>query len=218
MPPKGRRTKKGMENDHEITEEGLPVTPSAGGEIRDKAAVVNGPFEDLLDLQNANGQGNSSGNDVADADAPALDPTEKNGDAAAGGDNAADNDASGDDDAASEMAPDDGDDGYLSDDSDEHLEPDSLSTVIALKPPLKRIMKDPAIILTSTGGSREDWVCVQTACEKARGNRFEQATAHIASARHKGGLRKEGSTTRASKYSQKLPPFKKEFVIKQAKQ
>ncbi|CAI5532115.1 unnamed protein product [Closterium sp. Naga37s-1] len=82
---------------------------------------------------------------------------------------------------------------------------------------LKRIMRDPAVILTSTGGAREEWVCVQTVCEKAQGNRFEQASAHIASARYKGGLRKEGSATRASMFSQKLQAFKKEFIVKPAK-
>ncbi|CAI5502592.1 unnamed protein product [Closterium sp. Naga37s-1] len=82
---------------------------------------------------------------------------------------------------------------------------------------LKRIMRDPAIILTSTGSAREEWVCVQTVCEKAQGNHFEQASAHIASARHKGGLRKEGSATRASKFSQKMLAFKKEYTAKPAK-
>ncbi|CAI5528740.1 unnamed protein product [Closterium sp. Naga37s-1] len=76
---------------------------------------------------------------------------------------------------------------------------------------------DTDLILTSTGGAREEWVCVQTACEKAQGNRFEQASAHIASARHKGGLRKEGSATRASKSSQKLLAFKKEYITKPMK-
>ncbi|CAI5524432.1 unnamed protein product [Closterium sp. Naga37s-1] len=82
---------------------------------------------------------------------------------------------------------------------------------------LKRIMRDPAVILTSTGSAREEWVCVQTVCEKAQGNHFEQASAHIASARHKGGLRKEGSATRASKFSQKMLAFKKEYTAKPAK-
>ncbi|CAI5523897.1 unnamed protein product [Closterium sp. Naga37s-1] len=82
---------------------------------------------------------------------------------------------------------------------------------------LTRILKDPAVILTSTGGVREEWVCVQTVCEKAQGNRFEQAATHVASARHKGGLKKEGATTRASKNSQKMAAFKKEFMITPAK-
>ncbi|CAI5940875.1 unnamed protein product [Closterium sp. NIES-65] len=77
--------------------------------------------------------------------------------------------------------------------------------------------KHPAVILTSTGGAREEWVCVQSACEKAQGNRFKQASAHIASARHKGGMRKEGSATRASKFSQKLLAFKKEYIVKPLK-
>ncbi|CAI5489107.1 unnamed protein product [Closterium sp. Naga37s-1] len=80
--------------------------------------------------------------------------------------------------------------------------------------PMKRILKDPAVVLTSTGGVREEWVCVQTVCEKAQGNHFEQAAAHVASARHKGGLKADGNTTRASKHSQKMAIFKKEFIVK----
>ncbi|CAI5512885.1 unnamed protein product [Closterium sp. Naga37s-1] len=77
--------------------------------------------------------------------------------------------------------------------------------------------RDPAVILTSTGGAREEWVCVQTVCEKAQGNRFEQASAHIASARHKGGLKKEVSANRASVFSQKMLAFKKEYTVKPTK-
>ncbi|CAI5988593.1 unnamed protein product, partial [Closterium sp. NIES-64] len=65
-------------------------------------------------------------------------------------------------------------------------------------------------------GMREEWVCVQTVCEKAQGNRFEQAAAHVASAKHKGGLRTEGAATRASKHSQKMAAFKKDFIVKQS--
>ncbi|CAI5502792.1 unnamed protein product [Closterium sp. Naga37s-1] len=75
---------------------------------------------------------------------------------------------------------------------------------------------DTDLILTSTGGMREEWVCVQTVCEKAQGNRFEQAAAHVASAKHKGGLRTEGAATRASKHSQRMAAFKKDFIVKQS--
>ncbi|CAI5992089.1 unnamed protein product [Closterium sp. NIES-64] len=85
------------------------------------------------------------------------------------------------------------------------------------RPSLARILKDPAVILTSTGGVQEEWVCVQTVCEKAQGNRFEQAAAHVASARHKGGLKKQGAATRASKHSQKMAAFKREFMATSAK-
>ncbi|CAI6003880.1 unnamed protein product [Closterium sp. NIES-64] len=84
-------------------------------------------------------------------------------------------------------------------------------------PSLARILKDPAVILTSTGGVQEEWVCVQTVCEKAQGNRFEQAAAHVASARHKGGLKKQGAATRATKHSQKMAAFKREFMATSAK-
>ncbi|CAI5502995.1 unnamed protein product [Closterium sp. Naga37s-1] len=73
-----------------------------------------------------------------------------------------------------------------------------------------------SVVLTSTGGMREEWVCVQTVCEKAQGNRFEQAVAHVASAKHKGSLRADGAATRASKHSQKMAAFKKDFIVKPA--
>ncbi|CAI5527669.1 unnamed protein product [Closterium sp. Naga37s-1] len=57
----------------------------------------------------------------------------------------------------------------------------------------------------------------KTVCEKAQGNRFEQVAAHVASARHKGGLKKEGAATRVSKHSQKMAAFKKEFMATPAK-
>ncbi|CAI5972027.1 unnamed protein product [Closterium sp. NIES-65] len=96
--------------------------------------------------------------------------------------------------------------------------PSTLPAAASLKAStlVKRIMKDPAVILTSTGGMREEWVYVQTICEKAQGNRFEQAAAHVASTRHKGGLHTEGAATRASKHSQKMAAFKKDFIVKPA--
>ncbi|CAI5984943.1 unnamed protein product [Closterium sp. NIES-64] len=78
---------------------------------------------------------------------------------------------------------------------------------------LKRIIRDPAIILTSTGGTREEWVCVQAVCEKAQGTHFEQASAHIVSARHKEGLQKESSATRVGTFPQKMISFRKEFML-----
>ncbi|CAI7750523.1 unnamed protein product [Closterium sp. NIES-53] len=64
---------------------------------------------------------------------------------------------------------------------------------------LKAILKDPAMVLVSAGGSREDWICVQDACEKAHGSSFELATAHAASIRHKTNRAKAGAATRVSK-------------------
>ncbi|CAI6012772.1 unnamed protein product [Closterium sp. NIES-65] len=81
--------------------------------------------------------------------------------------------------------------------------------VIALT---KDILKDPAIVLTSTGGSREDWVCVVAACDKAQGASFEQALAHVASLRHKTNLTKPGAATRASKGALNLGAFRKELA------
>ncbi|CAI5479054.1 unnamed protein product [Closterium sp. Yama58-4] len=402
MPPKGRRTKKGSEADQEVMDNGLPVLPVAGVEAKDKFAAVDGPFEDLSDLQTIVDQGKQSGTDEPDTEGNAADqePTESKEEAAAEGE-------ADDDDAPSEMAPEDQEDGYLSDDSDEHLELDSLNSVIALKrfsltllvpfarkaevtraavtiaallddwkdqlspdalqmttyqelssmhlsrkhfgrlqvtfnhvrdanfvwkqvinheclngdcisltwqypedarflrerilnPTAKEVLLkgvpaeltaelirrllvvsnlvkrgrsafasgfgfhrtiDPVTGLDTdmirglvvphvadeyrwryfveepTSGKRyllhyPSLTCdycggqhmsryhdhyITTVCEKAQGNRFEQATAHIASARHKGGMRKEGSATRANKHSQKLLAFKKEFITKQAK-
>ncbi|CAI5510245.1 unnamed protein product [Closterium sp. Naga37s-1] len=352
---RGRSNKSNKKNaDNDQQGDGSPDLPVKGAPGTDKAAQgassadASGPFEDLLDLQNNNDRGAESdenpGEEGKDADESVAKPPADN-DEVAGGE-AGDGEANEDADAVSTMAPDDEDDGYLSDDSDEHLEPDAISSVIALKrfsltllvpfprkaevnrasvtiaallddwkehlspdaqqtttyqelpvtyfssrrfgrlqvtfnhvkdanyvwnhvinheclngecidltwqhPENSRFLltgmdtdrirgliiphvadeyrwryfvedpstgkRDPAVVLTSTGGSQEEWVCVQTACEKAQGNRFEQAAAHIASARHKGGLRKEGSATRVNTHSQKLLAFKKEYIVKSAKQ
>ncbi|CAI5517559.1 unnamed protein product [Closterium sp. Naga37s-1] len=90
--------------------------------------VVLGPFEDLLDLQNKT---DLNGEQVADG---VADPADKEGEEeAAEGEADADADAQEDDGASSDQAPVDDEDGYLSDDSDEHLEPASLGSIIALK-------------------------------------------------------------------------------------
>ncbi|CAI5498287.1 unnamed protein product [Closterium sp. Naga37s-1] len=76
---------------------------------------------------------------------------------------------------------------------------------------LKAILKDPAIVLVSTGGSCEDWVCIQDACEKAHGTSFELAAAHVASFRHKSNRTKAGAATRASKGALNVAALRKEF-------
>ncbi|CAI5936095.1 unnamed protein product [Closterium sp. NIES-64] len=76
----------------------------------------------------------------------------------------------------------------------------------------KDILKDPAIVLTSTGGSLEEWVCVVAACEKAQGISFEHAAAHVTSLRHKTNLSTPGAATRASKGALNLGAFRKEFA------
>ncbi|CAI7765888.1 unnamed protein product, partial [Closterium sp. NIES-53] len=94
-----------------------------------KSAAVLGPFEDLLDLQNNAEHANGSGVGGADGVNENTDKDHK----AVGEETDADADAQGVEEASSDLAPDDDDDGYLSDDSDEHLEPDSLNSIIALK-------------------------------------------------------------------------------------
>ncbi|CAI5989738.1 unnamed protein product [Closterium sp. NIES-65] len=101
-------------------------TPSSSS-----SPVVLGPFEDLLDSQtkaDLTGGQDGDGVDVV-ADTAANEEEEE----AAEGEADADADAQEDEEASSDQAPDDDGDGYLSDDSDEHLEPASLGSIIALK-------------------------------------------------------------------------------------
>ncbi|CAI5476478.1 unnamed protein product [Closterium sp. Yama58-4] len=151
-------------------------------------ANVDGPFKDLLDLQNNDDQEEDLGADAAegDDDAPekAADETAEDGDLEEA--SAEDNEQDAED-SLSAMAPDDDEDGYLSDDSDEHLEPDSLSSVIAIKVDVREGIGEPV-----RAGCRPYRIC------------------------HKGGLRKDGTATRASVYSQKMTAFEKGFVVKPA--
>ncbi|CAI5502007.1 unnamed protein product [Closterium sp. Naga37s-1] len=77
---------------------------------------------------------------------------------------------------------------------------------------LKAILLDPALVLTSTGGSREDWICVLDACGKAHGNNLELAAAHVASVRHTTNLTTAGAATRISKGAITVAALKKEFL------
>ncbi|CAI7877776.1 unnamed protein product [Closterium sp. NIES-53] len=49
------------------------------------------------------------------------------------------------------------------------------------------ILKDPLLVLVSTAGNREEWVCLLECCEKGKGTSFEQAAHHVPSQRHRGG-------------------------------
>ncbi|CAI5524585.1 unnamed protein product [Closterium sp. Naga37s-1] len=75
----------------------------------------------------------------------------------------------------------------------------------------KAIMEDPAMVLTSTNGVREEWLCVQEGCEKAHGVTFAQATEHAASVRHCTERLKAGSATRQSKGKLNLLAVRKAF-------
>ncbi|CAI5521823.1 unnamed protein product [Closterium sp. Naga37s-1] len=74
------------------------------------------------------------------------------------------------------------------------------------------VLKDPAVVLISTGGNREEWICVQECCEKAAGVSFAQAAEHVVSQRHSDGL-VSGSVSRSSKAGVNLVTAKKEFGV-----
>ncbi|CAI5515311.1 unnamed protein product [Closterium sp. Naga37s-1] len=75
------------------------------------------------------------------------------------------------------------------------------------------ILKDPALVLVSTAGNREEWVCLLECCEKAKGSSFEQAAHHALSQRHRGGLGKQGAATRVLKDKLNLRVLRKEYGI-----
>ncbi|CAI7888448.1 unnamed protein product [Closterium sp. NIES-54] len=135
---KGRNNKSGKKSvDTDLENEvadvpDVPVKNAAdkGSEpSSSKTAAVLGPFEDLLDLQNNAEHADGSGVGGADGVNENTDKDHK----AVGEETDADADAQGVEEDSSDLAPDDDDDGYLSDDSDEHLEPDLLNSIIALK-------------------------------------------------------------------------------------
>ncbi|CAI5494692.1 unnamed protein product [Closterium sp. Naga37s-1] len=75
------------------------------------------------------------------------------------------------------------------------------------------ILKDPALVLVSTAGNREEWVCLLDCCEIGKGSSFEQAAHHVLSQRHRGGLVKQGAATRALKDKLNLRVLRKEYGI-----
>ncbi|CAI5486962.1 unnamed protein product [Closterium sp. Naga37s-1] len=60
------------------------------------------------------------------------------------------------------------------------------------------LLRDPAIAFISTSSSREDWICTQTGCGKAKGRSFMAAADHISIATHLQQLTKAGSATKES--------------------
>ncbi|CAI5964056.1 unnamed protein product [Closterium sp. NIES-65] len=75
----------------------------------------------------------------------------------------------------------------------------------------KIILKDPSLVLISTSGNREEWVCLQDSCEKAHGSSFEQAAHHALSQRHRHGARKGGESLRLLKGKINLKHLKKDY-------
>ncbi|CAI5978482.1 unnamed protein product [Closterium sp. NIES-65] len=60
------------------------------------------------------------------------------------------------------------------------------------------ILKDPSIALVSTGSNREEWICTQVCCGKAKGKTFLAAADHIISSTHLLNQEKMGTATKAS--------------------
>ncbi|CAI5506670.1 unnamed protein product [Closterium sp. Naga37s-1] len=128
----------------------------------------------------------------------------------------AEDDAAGDEDQDAPDAArrvsfmDDEDDGLQAHDPKECFE-DKAKEDLAAK--LRIILKDPALVLVSTAGNREEWVCLLECCEKAKGSSFEQAAHHALSQRHRGGLVKQGAATRVLKDKLSLRVLRKEYGI-----
>ncbi|CAI5946763.1 unnamed protein product [Closterium sp. NIES-64] len=80
-----------------------------------------------------------------------------------------------------------------------------------LTPAMKTLLADPAITFVSTGGVREEWLCVQEECGKTHGTSFEKAVEHVQSVRHGTGLLKAGAATRLSMGKPALGQVKKDF-------
>ncbi|CAI5523817.1 unnamed protein product [Closterium sp. Naga37s-1] len=75
------------------------------------------------------------------------------------------------------------------------------------------ILKDPAVALISTGGNREEWICTQVCCGKAKGKTFMAASDHIASASHLLNLEKLGTATKFTLDKMILSNLKKEYGV-----
>ncbi|CAI5974163.1 unnamed protein product [Closterium sp. NIES-64] len=107
-------------------------------------------------------------------------------------------------------------DEFLEDDEDEELEidiakedafPASLRTSALVTP----ILKDPSIALVSTGSNREEWICTQVCCGKAKGKTFLAAADHIISSTHLLNQEKMGTATKASMDKAALAGLKKDY-------
>ncbi|CAI5482594.1 unnamed protein product [Closterium sp. Yama58-4] len=77
----------------------------------------------------------------------------------------------------------------------------------------KIILRDPSLVLISTSGNREEWVCLQDSCEKAHGSSFEQAAHHALSQRHRHGAPKGGEPLRMLKGKINLKHLKKDYGL-----
>ncbi|CAI5994642.1 unnamed protein product [Closterium sp. NIES-65] len=73
------------------------------------------------------------------------------------------------------------------------------------------ILKDPSIALVSTGSNREEWICTQVCCGKAKGKTFLAAADHIISSTHLLNQEKMGTATKASMDKAALAGLKKDY-------
>ncbi|CAI5949663.1 unnamed protein product [Closterium sp. NIES-64] len=83
----------------------------------------------------------------------------------------------------------------------------SLRTSVLVTP----ILKDPAIALTSTGSNREEWICTQVCCGKAKGKTLMAVADHIVSTTHLLNPEKLGTATKVSLDKANLANLKKEY-------
>ncbi|CAI5950728.1 unnamed protein product [Closterium sp. NIES-65] len=129
---KGRNGKSGKKTTDNALDKDVPDLPAKESADSGKpllipaSASVIGPFEAPPELPIASEHDAGSRQEKADGEEIAEGEPREGIDA-----ESAEND--GDDNAQPAETPDDEDDGYLSDDSDEHLEPDSLYSILALK-------------------------------------------------------------------------------------
>ncbi|CAI5988591.1 unnamed protein product, partial [Closterium sp. NIES-64] len=128
----GKKTEEGGRGkEHATNVTDVPVSDAADKSRPSSPATpaVFGPFEDLLDLQN------KADNAADPGDGTAVDEADSEGqDQGPAKEGAADTGNKDDEEEdLSDSVPEDEDDGYLSDGSDEHLEPASLSSALALK-------------------------------------------------------------------------------------
>ncbi|CAI5518934.1 unnamed protein product [Closterium sp. Naga37s-1] len=73
------------------------------------------------------------------------------------------------------------------------------------------LLQDPAIAFVSTGCNREEWICTQIGCGKAKGKSFMTAADHVAAANHLIQLEKIGTATRVTMDKAVLAPLRKDY-------
>ncbi|CAI5505779.1 unnamed protein product [Closterium sp. Naga37s-1] len=93
------------------------------------------------------------------------------------------------------------------------LKKEVASASLKASPLFLPILRDPAIALISTGSSREEWICTQVGCGKAKGKSLMAAADHISPAAHLQQLAKAGSATKESLDKINLTVIRKEYGL-----